>query len=283
VNSLRPLLMEKSPIVAPMALTPLQAALAEQTGFKALYLGGGSLGYEKYFTEANLNLTEMAQIAIDIGSVSSLPLILDGTGGWGDPMHLHRTIRLSEAAGFAAIEIEDQLLPKRAHHHVGKDHVIPMELMVDKIREAVAARRNPDFMIIARTNAIREFGLDEALRRAEAYKKAGADMLFVATVKGDELRKIAKTIEGPHMSMTWPSLTLPVAELYEAGYQLIVDFVSPLLASYVALKQAYEDLYHERPNELIKAAGGGEAIHKMMHETIRLETLLDVERRTVEK
>lgn len=283
MNSLKPLLKQDAPIIAPMALNPLQAALAEQTGFKALYLGGGSLGYEKYYTEANLSLTEMCQIGMEIGSVTSLPLILDGTGGWGDPMHLRRTMRMTEAAGFAAIEIEDQLLPKRAHHHVGKDHCIPMELMVDKIKEAVAARRNPDCMIIARTNAIREFGLDEALRRAEAYKKAGADMLFVATVNGDQLRRIAREIEGPHMSMTWPSLTLPVAELYEAGYQLIVDFVSPLLASYVAMKQAYEDLYHERPNELIKAYGGGEAIHKMMHETIRLETLLEVERRTVEK
>ncbi len=281
--SLKPLLNEHAPIVAPMALTPLQAALAEQTGFKAIYLGGGSLGYEKYYTEANLNLTEMCQAGLEIGSVSALPLILDGTGGWGDPMHLHRTIRMTEAAGFAAIEIEDQLLPKRAHHHVGKDHMIPMELMVDKIREAVAARRDPDLMIIARTNAIREFGLDEALRRAEAYKKAGADMLFVATVKEDELRKIAAAIEGPHMSMIWPGLTLPVDELFEAGYQLIVDFVSPLLASYVAMKKAYEDIYHGRPNELVKAAGGGEAVHKMLHETIRLETLLDVERRTVEK
>ena len=139
--SLRPLLRGDQPIVAPMALTPLQAALAEQTGFKAIYLGGGSMGYDKVFTEANLTLTEMCQIGMEIGSVSSLPLILDGTGGWGDPMHLHRTMRMTETAGFAAIEIEDQLLPKRAHHHVGKDHCIPMELMVDKIREAVRARR----------------------------------------------------------------------------------------------------------------------------------------------
>jgi methylisocitrate lyase len=277
------LLKENVPIVAPLALTPLQAALAEQTGFRALYLGGGSLGYERYYTEANLGLTEMCQAGMEIGTASSLPLILDGTGGWGDPMHLHRTIRMIETAGFAAVELEDQLLPKRAHHHVGQDHMIPMEMMVEKIREAVGARRNPDCMIIARTNAVREFGLDEALRRAEAYKKAGADMIFVATVKGDELRKIAATIEGPHMAMIWTPLTLPVSELFAAGYQLIVDMVSPFLASYVALKQAYEDLYHERPNALIKAAGGGEAIHKMLHETIKLETLLAVERRTVEK
>ena len=281
--SLKPLLKGDKPIIAPMALTPLQAALAEQTGFKAIYLGGGSMGYEKYYTEANLTLTEMCQIGMEIGSVSSLPLILDGTGGWGDPMHLRRTMRMTETAGFAAIEIEDQVLPKRAHHHVGKDHCIPMELMVEKIREAVAARRNPDCMIIARTNAAREFGLDEALRRAEAYKKAGADMLFVATMKEDQLRTIASTIEGPHMSMIWTPLTLPVGELYKMGYQLLVDFVSPLLASYVAMKQAYDDIYNERPNELVKAWGGGEAIHKLMHETIGLDVLLDIERRTVEK
>ena len=85
-------------------------------------------------------------------------------------MHLHRTINIVEAAGFAGIEIEDQLLPKRAHHHIGIEHMIPAELMTAKIREAVRARRNPSFIIIGRTNALRSSTMDDALNRAEAYR-----------------------------------------------------------------------------------------------------------------
>ena len=127
------------------------AKMVERAGFTAGYLGGGATGYAKGSLEANLNLTEMCQAALDIGAVSSLPLILDGACGYGDPMHMHRTIGMSEAAGFEAIEIEDQLMPKRAHHHIGIEHMIPMELMAAKVKEAVAARRRADFLIIGRT------------------------------------------------------------------------------------------------------------------------------------
>jgi 2-methylisocitrate lyase-like PEP mutase family enzyme len=96
-------------IVAPVALNPIMARMAEQTGFKALYLSGGSLGWYKCVTEANITLTEMAQVALDMRAACALPIILDVGGGWGDPMHVHRTIRLTEAAGFQAIELEDQL------------------------------------------------------------------------------------------------------------------------------------------------------------------------------
>jgi methylisocitrate lyase len=112
-------------------------------------------------------------------------------------MHVRRTIAMSEAAGFAAIEIEDQLIPKRAHHHIGIEHMIPSELMEAKIRAAVAARRDPDFVIIGRTNALRSAGLDEALRRAEAYKRAGADMLYVSGRRADDLRALGERLRRP--------------------------------------------------------------------------------------
>src|SRR5256714_6045038 len=150
--SLKTLIQGSLPVTAPLVLNPLMARMVEAAGFQAGYLGGGSSGYQKVALEANLNLTEMCQTAVEIGAVSSLPLIFDAACGFGDPMHMHRTIGMSEAAGFAGIEIEDQILPKRAHHHVGIEHMIPQELMVAKVREAVSARRNPEFLIIARTN-----------------------------------------------------------------------------------------------------------------------------------
>ena len=172
--TLRALMQRELPVTAPLVLNPLMARMAEAAGFPAGYLGGGSTGYLKVSLEANLNLTEMCQAALDIRAVSSLPLIMDAACGYGDPMHMHRTIGMSEAAGFAAIEIEDQLVPKRAHHHVGIEHMIPMELMAAKVKEAVAARRSAEFVIIARTNAMRASDIDDALRRGEAYRAAGA-------------------------------------------------------------------------------------------------------------
>ena len=160
-------------IIAPVALNPIMARLAEEAGFKALYLSGGSLGWLKCVTEANLTLPELAAVALDMRAVCQLPIVLDAGGGWGDPVHVHRTIALAEAAGFAAIELEDQLLPRRVEHHVGVDHLIPTELMLKKIAEAIAARTDPDFVIIARTNARRVYDLDEAMRRAERYIRAG--------------------------------------------------------------------------------------------------------------
>ena len=104
--SLRALMQGPLPVTAPLVLNPLMARMVEAAGFPAGYLGGGATGYQKVALEANLNLTEMCQAALEIRAVSSLPLILDGACGYGDPMHMHRTIGMVEAAGFAAIEIE---------------------------------------------------------------------------------------------------------------------------------------------------------------------------------
>ena len=112
------------------------ARLAADAGFKALYMGGGSLGWLKCVTEANLSLTEMIEVSLDMRAVCPLPIVLDVGGGFGDPVHLHRTVALSEAAGIAAIELEDQLLPRRVEHHAGIDHLVPTELMLEKIKEA---------------------------------------------------------------------------------------------------------------------------------------------------
>src|SRR5438874_3847378 len=200
MSSLRALMQGSLPVTAPLVLNPLMAKMVEAAGFPAGYLGGGATGYQKVSLEANLNVTEMCQAALDIRAVASLPLILDGACGYGDPMHMHRTIGMSEAAGFAAIEIEDQLVPKRAHHHVGIEHMIPLELMAAKVREAVAARRHPDFLIVGRTNAMRASTFDDALRRGEAYREAGADLLLLSMAhKPEQLRAISERLGGPLM------------------------------------------------------------------------------------
>lgn len=285
--SLRALMQRPLPVTAPLVLNPLMAKMVEAAGFPAGYVGGGATGYQKVSLEANLNLTEMCQAALDVGAVSTLPLILDGACGYGDPMHMHRTIGMSEAAGFAAIEIEDQLVPKRAHHHIGIEHMIPAALMVAKVKEAVAARRNPDFLIIARTNAMRASDMDDALRRGEAYRKAGADVLLLSMAhKPEQLRTIAEQLGGPLMYLTGrgglAGMGMTLSDLGGLGYRIVADPLTPLLAAYAAWRRVYQDLAGGFGAEITAKPEWG-VVEKDMLAVIGLEKLLAVERATVEK
>lgn len=284
--SLRALMQGPMPVTAPLVLNPLMARMAERAGFPAGYLGGGATGYQKVALEANLNLTEMCQAALDIRAVSSLPLILDGACGYGDPMHMHRTVGMAEAAGFAAIEIEDQLVPKRAHHHVGIEHMIPIELMAAKVREAVAARRSPEFLIVARTNAVRASDMDDALRRGEAYRTAGADLILLSMAnKAEQLRLIGERLGGPLMYLAGrgglAGLGLSLKDLGALGYKIVADPSTPLLAAFVAWKTIYTNLMDDFGGKQPKA-DWSPVEHEML-DVIGIDKLLAVERATVEK
>lgn len=285
MTTLRSMVAEGRPVLAPLVLNPMMARMAERAGFRALYLGGGASGYANVFTEANLTLTEMCRAGLDIGAACALPLILDGACGWGDPMHLHRTVALAERAGFQAIEIEDQILPKRAHHHVGVEHTIPAEEMAAKVREAVAVRRGRDFLVIARTNAARTHGIDDALRRAERMAEAGADMLFVLTHRLEDLRAVAERFRLPLMYMApaggIAASGLTVEELAGLGIRLVVDAQTPLLAMHRALRDCYAAILNGEPDPLVGAAAAAE--NEALQRSIGLEALLEVERRTVER
>ena len=285
-RTLRNLLAGNRALIAPAVFNPLSAKLAEAAGFEVLYLGGGTMGYLNCCLEANLNITQLCQAAIDIRSACSLPLILDGAAGFGDPMHMHHTIGMSEAAGFAAIEIEDQILPKRAHHHVGIEHMVPLELMAAKVREAARARRDPDFVIIARTNGIRgPGGMDDAIQRARAYREAGADMLYLSVRNAEDARRIARELPPPFMfglpGHGAEGAGLPLAELGTLGYRILASSISAW-AFHRALKQSYECLARGEPDPLM-AGATHKAEQDAVHESIGMKRLLAVERDTVEK
>lgn len=271
--------------LAPAVFNPLTAKIAEKAGFDMLYLGGGALGYVKCCLEANLNLTEVVQAGIEIRAACRLPLILDGACGFGDPMHMHRTIGMSEAAGFCAIEIEDQLLPKRAHHHIGIEHMVPQELMAAKVREAVRARRDPDFVIVARTNAVRQTGIDDALRRGLAYREAGADMLYIAPRTPEEARLIVERLPPPFMFSyeggEGGGARLTPAELGKLGFR-VLTVTTTAMVFHRAMKQTFEAIARGTPNPVM-AGTTRKAEQAALHETIDIDTLLAIERETVEK
>jgi methylisocitrate lyase len=281
---LRDLIAGNELIVAPVALNPIMARMAAQAGFKAVYMSGGSLGWYKCVTEANITLPEMAQVAVDMRAVCPLPIILDAGGGWGDPMHVTRTIALTEAAGFEAIEIEDQLLPRRVEHHVGIEHLVPTGFMVEKIKSALAARSNPDLVIVARTNARRLGGLDEALRRGEAFKKAGADMLFMYTRDPDEMRIIGERLPGPLMTFAPPDgfadFALKEKDFAALGFRIAASSGSAFAAMMKAVRLSYEALAQGKPNPFM-AKGEVEREMKAAMAVTGLDRLLEIERRTM--
>jgi methylisocitrate lyase len=285
-QKLRSLVSGSRALIAPAVFNPLSALLAEHAGFEVLYLGGGTMGYMNCSLEANLNITQLCQAGVDIRVVTNLPLILDGAAGFGDPMHLHHTIRMSEAAGFAAIEIEDQILPKRAHHHVGTEHMVPLELMAAKVREAVKARRDADFMIIARTNGLRgPGGMADAIARARAYREAGADMLYFSVRNADEARDMARALPPPFMFGLGghgdKGVGLSLEELGALGYRILASSISAW-AFHRAMKQSYECLARGVPDPLLAGTTHKEEQNRV-HDSIGMQRMLAVEKATVEK
>lgn len=284
--NLRQMIAGAHPVCAPLVLNPLMAKLAAKAGFPALYLGGGAMGYQKVYLEANLAISEMCDAGLEVRAAVDLPLILDAAAGFGDPMHVRRTMTMCEAAGFAAIEIEDQWLPKRAHHHIGIEHLVDCELMVGKVEEAVAVRRNPDTLVVARTNATRQISPDEAMRRLEAYRRAGADLLLPMPRTPEEARFFGERLGGPMLHLLplggVTATRMTAQELHDLGYPLLVDTQTPLIAAYEAMRAVYAEMagafaVTSRPTT------DYETLRDELHDTIDLEALLATERRTVEK
>ncbi len=282
--TLRELIAGNELIVAPVALNPIMARLAEASGFKAVYLSGGSLGWYKCVTEANISMTELAQVAVEMRAACKLPIVLDAGGGFGDPVHLHRTIALTEAAGFSAIEIEDQLLPRRFEHHAGIDHLVPTQFMLKKLAEALAARTDPSLVIVARTNARRVGGLDDALRRGEAFHKAGADMLFIYTRSAEELRVVGERLPPPLMTFAPPDgfaeFPMSPTDLAGLGFRLAASSGTAFAAMHKAVKQSYDCLARDTLDPFL-GRGGAEKEMKAAQQTCDFTRFLDIERRTM--
>src|SRR5207302_8639305 len=208
----------------------------------------------------------------------------DASGGWGGPVHVQRTIALAEAAGFQGIEIEDQLLPRRVEHHVGIDHLVPTEFFLAKLKEALAARTDPDLVIIARTNARRVGGLEEAIRRGEAFAKAGADMVFCFTRNPSEVRMVGERVPAPLMTVPpvdgFATSKLARADFAKLGFRLAASSGTACAAMYKAVKQSYECLAQDKMDPFL-GAGGADAQMKAAQATCGLEQLLEIERRTM--
>lgn len=191
VNALTTIL-EQGSVLAPGVFDALTALIAEQAGFKALYLSGASIAYTR-LGRSDVGLTTSSEVEDTLARITErvdVPLIVDADTGFGNALNVKRTVRGFERAGAAMIQLEDQTFPKRCGHLDGKS-LIPAAEMCGKLRAAVDARSNRDTMILARTDAVAVEGLDAALDRAEHYLEAGADALFIEALRSVEQMKAA--------------------------------------------------------------------------------------------
>lgn len=232
------------PLLIPGAFNPLCAKLAERLGFQAVYLSGGALSAGSGVPDIGLlTLTEFVQAAQLTAQATTLPLLCDADTGFGEALNVERTVRMFEAAGVAGIHLEDQEFPKRCGHLSGKS-VIGAEAMTAKIRAAVAAKRDPDFIIIARTDAKGVNGFEDAVRRAKMYLDAGADAIFPEAMETrDEFERFAKAVPGAtllaNMTEFGKSPLLDAKTLGEIGYRMVLF---PLTAFRAAMKAAEDTL-----------------------------------------
>lgn len=224
---LRALLAGEAIVVAPGAYDALTARLVERAGFPAVYLSGAGVSYT-HLARPDLGLvtmTEMLARATAITAAVGIPVIADGDTGFGNALSVQRTVRAYEAAGLAGIQLEDQTFPKRCGHLEGKE-VISVQEMAGKVRAAVDARRDDDFVVIARTDALATHGLSEALERLRRYAEAGADVLFAdGPTTLDELRAIPPALPRPAMAnMVEGGRTpaLSATALAELGFRLVI-------------------------------------------------------------
>ena len=232
------------PIMIPGAFNALTAKLAERLGFAAVYLSGGALsaGWAGVPDIGLLTATEFAQQAAVLARATSLPLLCDADTGFGEAMNAERTVRLYEEAGAAGLHLEDQVMPKRCGHLTGKA-LVDVATMSAKIRAAVAARRDADFVIVARTDARSVEGFDATVARSQAYLKAGADMIFAEALESvDEFARFAQAIRAPklaNMTEFGRSPLLSFDELANLGYQAVLF---PLTAFRAAMRAAEQTL-----------------------------------------
>ncbi|MFZ4530824.1 MAG: isocitrate lyase/PEP mutase family protein [Alsobacter sp.] len=249
-QSLAERLKQPGLVVAPGVYDGITARIADAMGFDVLYMTGfGAVASHLGLPDAGLaTYTDMVSRVGMIAGITKTPLIADGDTGYGGLLNVEHTVRGYEAAGASGIQLEDQEFPKKCGHTPGRK-VIPLADAARKIKVAVQARRSKDFLIIARTDARTAHGLDEALRRGEAFAKAGADIIFIESPESvEEMRAITAAFHQPLLANMVEGGRTPVlskAELEALGYKIGLFPGSGFLAAGAALRAVYQHL-HDR-------------------------------------
>ncbi|MGA9490892.1 MAG: methylisocitrate lyase [Mycobacterium sp.] len=253
----------------PGAFSPLVAKLVAEIGFEGVYVSGAALSADLGLPDIGLTtLSEVTERGAQIAAVTDLPTLIDADTGFGEPMSAARTVTLLEDAGLAGCHLEDQVNPKRCGHLDGKA-VVPTAEMVRRLRAAVAARRDPDFVICARTDAAGVEGLDASVERARAYADAGADLIFTEALAGPaDFEKFRAAVDVPllaNMTEFGKSELLSVSQLADIGYDVVIYPVTALRLAMFAVEDGLRE---------IEAKGTQSGLLNQMQHRTRLYQLL---------
>ena len=240
VSRLRAMLTGSEMVLAPFIFDAFQARIAQAAGHHAAYMTGFGTAASRGFPDVGLlTMAEMVENVRYIANAVDIPLICDADTGYGNPVNVYRTIREYEAAGAAALHIEDQVWPKRCGFLSGKQ-IIPLRDMVPKVKAACDARRSADFVVIARTDALAVNGWDDVIERTRAYAAAGADVIFVDGIKTvADMRRYVKELGD--LPLLYNGQLLPVAELREYGFKITIH-TATLMAFYIRMRDAMQEL-----------------------------------------
>ena len=237
---LRQMLNSPGMVVAPFVFDAFQARIAQAAGFETVYMTGFGTAAARGFPDVGLlTMAEMVENVRYIANAVNIPLVCDADTGYGNPVNVYRTVREYEAAGAAALHIEDQVWPKRCGFLAGKQ-VIPMEEMVPKVQAACDARQDANFVIIARTDALAVNGWEDVNKRARAYRAAGADLIFVDGIRTlDDMKRYAQELSD--LPLLYNGQLLPVQEIQKFGFKLTI-YTATLMAFYLRMRDAMREL-----------------------------------------
>ena len=279
-QKLRRALASEKVVFAPLTLDALTGRIAERAGFPAGYISGGALGFVHGVSEALLTLSEIADVTQHVTARTDIAVIVDGGVGFGDAVHMYRTMQVIEASGAAGIEIEDQVAPKRVSHHRGIEHLVEIGEMTDKICAAVDARTDADFVIIARTGAVRNESFEKAIERGNAYADAGADIIMLMPTNELEWQEAPRRFDVPLATITSLDARLP-AEWAALGWDLIIDPFTAQTAAVKAISTAYQQFRQSGTTNLDR----GEIFedYRLLPDIAGFQELYDIEDRTTEK
>ena len=288
MTSVRSRLREKlergETIVAPGAYDPLSARVVQALDFAAVYTGGYMTGAHTSITEPLLTLTEQVEVAQKVARAVDLPVLTDAGAGYGDPLHVMRCVREFEAAGLAGIHIEDQVYPKRASYHKGLEHIVPLQEFVERMSYALQARRDPDFLIIGRTDAFSavEGSRDELVRRGSTLKDLGVDAVMPRGVQArEDLAFFRKEVPGVPLLVIAGADDISTQEYADLGYQIIIYATTPAIVAANALMETYQ---HLKDTGLLNINAQQVAeLRRRVEELISLPEYYEVEAATTEK
>ena len=288
-RSLRDLIKTRTFLHLPSVYDPMGARLVEQSGFQATYVGGYVSGASKAITEPLLTLTEQVEIASEVASSVTIPVLADAGAGFGEPLHTRRTVKEFITSGLAGIHIEDQLFPKRAHYHKNMVHAITPTEFKDKIEFACKTRDElePDFLIIARTDTCRELGLEEAISRINIAAEVGADMgLLFPRTKEEAIEAVRQSkIPLVYVQSRGNRDNRPLFsrnELEDMGYAMCIDAQIMLLVAFDAQRRMLSELKETGDFSLLSQESNIQ-IRKEIEDIINLEEYYKIEKSTVEK